>query len=445
MPETNWSSVGDEVVERLVELIRLETVSPPGNEMIAAECLARRLRSEGVEPTVIEWRPGRGNVVARIKGDGTAPPLLLFSHTDVVPADPEHWTHPPFAGDIADGFVWGRGALDMKHMVAMSLLVMALLKRTGAPLKRDVIFAATADEEQGGGGIKDLVANHPDLIRAEWGISEVGGATTEANGKRIYPVQIAEKGVCWVRVRAEGKPGHASLPRGDNAVLRLAHALDRLAKRGLPYHLTRPAAGFIDGMGRAMGGVPGGLIRGLRVPALAPFILSRIPDPGTARMLHAILHNTATPTGLSAGKKVNVIPSSAEAVIDCRTLPGFTTEAVLAELDQALGGGFHFDVILESPPLETSPRTPLFDTIRSTVERHDPGARVIPAVMPAATDAKHLAPLNIKAYGFTPIKMPPGERLVDQFHGHDERVSVDGLKWGTQVLYETVREFATRG
>lgn len=437
----NWEAAGAETVRHLSELIKLDTTNPPGNETIAAEYLAGVLRAEGIEPVVLEYALGRGNLVARLKGDGSAAPLLLYGHTDVVPAEPEYWTHGPFSGEVADGYVWGRGAVDMKGMVAMSLMVMLLLKRSSAALKRDVIFAATADEEVAGKGMRFLVENHPDLIRAEYGLSEIGGFNMQVGGKQVYPIQVAEKGAVWVKVRAMGKPGHAAIPHSENAVLYLASALQRLGQRGLPYHLTEPAATFIDGLASALGGLRGRLLRQLKNPLLAPRLLRRMTDRSLARMLSALLHNTATPTALSAGKKTNVIPSVAEATIDCRVLSGFSSKAVLAELEDALGAGFEYEVLLESPPVSFNHQTALFETIRETVRRHDPHGSVVPCMLTAATDAKYTAPLGVLTYGFSPLRFSRGENFLELLHAHDERAPVEGLAWGLRVLFETVANF----
>ena len=238
MEPIDWPAAAAETIRHLQALLRLDTTNPPGRELIAAEYLAAVLQGEGIEPRVFESTPGRASVIARLRGSGEAPPLLLYSHTDVVPAEPAYWTHPPFAGEIADGYVWGRGAVDMKNTVAQQLMVLLTLKRQGAPLRRDVIFAATADEEVGGRngfGMSWLVLHHPDLLRAEFALSEVGGYNIEFAGRRVYLIQVAEKGVCWVKVRAHGRPGHAAQPHGDNAVLHLARGLTQLAADGLPY------------------------------------------------------------------------------------------------------------------------------------------------------------------------------------------------------------------
>jgi acetylornithine deacetylase/succinyl-diaminopimelate desuccinylase-like protein len=448
MPTPNWTDVTAETIRHLQALLRLDTTNPPGNETLAARYLAGVLRAEGIEPLVLESAPGRGNVIARLKGSGEAAPLLLYSHTDVVPAEPAYWSHAPFAAEMADGFVWGRGAIDMKDTVAEQLMVMLLLKRQGAPLRRDVIFAATADEEIGGVdgfGVAWLVRHHADLLRAEFGLSEVGGYNVDFAGRRVYLVQVAEKGTCWLNVRAHGRPGHGSIPHPDNAVLHLARQLTRLAAEGMPYHLTEAAAGFLDAASRASGGDLAQLLLSLKSPVEAERAFQIELEGHEMRpMLYAMLHNTATPTGLAAGIKTNVIPATAEAVIDGRTLPGASTEDFLSEIRQVMGDKFDYEVTMATPPLETPHDTPLFRLMAETVMAHDPAAvAVVPYMMSGATDAKYLAPLGIPTYGFAPLQLPPGMSLMEMFHAHDERAPVDGLGWGVKVLYEVVEKYCS--
>jgi len=333
--------------------------------------------------------------------------------------------------------------------VAQYLMMILLLKREGAPLKRDLIFAATADEEIGGAdgcGISWLVKRHPDLLRAEFGLSEVGGYNMEIEGKQIYPIQVAEKGTAWFKLRAKGKPGHGSMPHSDNAVARLAHAVDLLATRGLPYHLCQASAGYLSAMSDALRGEFGTVLRDLQTAAGARRLFSTtLKGHDLAPRLYSILHNTATPTGLAAGAKVNVIPSLAEATIDGRTLPGFDWESFLAEVRALIGEGYEFEPLIVSPPIETPHNTPLYRLMESALKRHDARAAPVPQIMSGATDAKYLAPLGLPSYGFAPVKVPPGfPPFMELFHAHDERVPVDGLGWGTQVLYEVVKEYCTR-
>jgi acetylornithine deacetylase/succinyl-diaminopimelate desuccinylase-like protein len=449
MPTPNWPEVSAETIRHLQALLRLDTTNPPGNEILAAEYLAGILRAEGLEPLVLESAPGRGNVIARLKGSGEAPPLLLYSHTDVVPAEPAFWSHPPFAAEIADGFVWGRGAADMKDTVAEQLMVILLLKRQGVALRRDVIFAATADEEIGGVngfGVAWLVKHHPDLLRAEFGLSEVGGYNIEFAGRRVYLVQVAEKGTCWLRVRAHGRPGHGSLPHTDNAVVHLSRQIARLAAEGLPYRLTDAAGGFLAAASRAAGGELGRLLLGLSDPVEAEREFQIELEGHEMRpLLYAMLHNTATPTGLAAGIKTNVIPATAEAVIDGRTLPGVSTDEFLAELRAVMGDKLDYEVTMATPPLEVPHDTALFRLMSATLMANDPQAvAVLPYMMSAATDAKYLAPLGIPTYGFAPLQLPSGMGLMEMFHAHDERAPLAGLGWGVRALYEVVEKYCTQ-
>jgi len=434
----------DEAVRHLQNLVRINTTNPPGNETAAAQYLDGALRAEGYTPLMLESAPGRGDLIARFRGDGSLPPLLLFGHTDVVPAEPEHWTHPPFGGELADGFVWGRGVLDMKAMVTMELMTMLLLARHQARLKRDVIFAATADEEyEGKYGLGWLVREHPDLIRAEWGLSEFGGYSMTVGGRRIYPCQTAEKGVCWLKLIARGKPGHGAVPHDDNAVSKLTRTVDRVAHTRLPLHITPVASRYIRGVARAMGGWQRIALLGLLSPITHDWALRQLETrhQEQARPLAALFHNTATPTQLTAGNAPNVIPSTAEAILDGRLLPGFNRDSFLAELRPLLGPEIAFEVIEYGGPLEMPIDTPLFEAMTAGLRRHDPDAVVLPCMLAGATDAKFAAKLGIKSYGFSPLKLEPGEPFGELIHGHDERVSVNALGFGVQVLYEVVRDF----
>ncbi len=444
--EFDWQEVTEEAVRYLQALLRINTTNPPGNEKAAADYLAEILSTEGYEPIVLESAPGRGNVVARYRGSGESPPLLLLSHLDVVPVEPAYWEHDPFGGEIVDGMIWGRGALDMKSIVVMQLMTMLLLARGKVPLARDVIFAATADEEMGGKyGAGFLVNHHLDLIRAEHALSEFGGFPIELGRRRIYLCQVAEKGICWVRMRAQGKPGHGSTPHRDNAVVKLAEGVARLGRADLPFHRTEAVAEMFQGMARGLGGVRGTALRLLLNPFLSSIVLDLlIRDPRLSGYFRALLHNTVSPTVLRAGGKTNVIPSQAEAELDGRLLPGQDLEQFLAEVRAVVGPGFEFEPIEVAPPVETTSRTPLFEAMAKGLRRHDPGAAVVPMMMVGGTDAKHLARAGIPCYGFSPMRLPPDMDFLRMAHGHNERIPVDALAFGVQVLYEVVTDFCFR-
>lgn len=442
-----WTDVTAETIRHLQALIRIPTVNPPGNEKPAADYLAEMLAAERYDPVVLESASGRGNVVARYRGRGETPPLLLLSHLDVVPVEPEKWDHDPFGGEIADGFIWGRGALDMKFATAMQLTVMLMLARERPPLARDVIFAATADEEAGGiYGIGYLIDHHLEKIRAEYALTEFGGFPIDLGGKRIYLCQVAEKGICWVRMRARGTPGHGSVPHRDNAVVKLAEATARLGQTPLPFHRTDAVAGMVEGMAATLGGLRSAVLRGVLHPMLSTFILRRvIRDPQQVHYFHALLHNTVSPTVLRAGSKTNVIPSEAEAELDGRILPGQNLDSFLAEVRAVVGEDFEFEPIMVAPPVVADHRTPLFAAMAEGLRRHDPeAAAVVPMLVTGGTDAKHLARAGIPCYGFTPVRLPPEMNLMQMIHGHNERIPVDGLAFGVRVLYEVVTDFCAR-
>jgi acetylornithine deacetylase/succinyl-diaminopimelate desuccinylase-like protein len=453
MSDLQWGVIAEETVRLLQGLLRIDTSNPPGNESIAAGYIANILHENQIESTVIETAPNRGNVVARLKGNGSEAPLLLYSHTDVVPVERDHWNVDPFGGEIQEGYIYGRGALDMKGIGAMQLSVFLTLARqlhsnSNASLRRDVILAATADEETDTDqGIGPLISRHPDLLRAEYGLSEFGGYAMYASGRRFYPIQSAEKGTVWMRMHAKGRPGHASVPHDDNAVVHLSRAVDRLSRVRLPVHMSATAHNFIAGLADGLGGAQGAGIRallGIADQHRSRFLEYAVRDPGLAGELRAIIHNTATPTGLRAGKETNVIPSYADAVLDCRTVPGFGSAEMIDELRRALGSesqNITFEVDSESPPVEFNTDTPLYRLISKTLKQHDPAGIPIPSMLTGATDAKHVAKLGTICYGYSPMKFKPGERFSDMVHGHNERVSIESLAWGVQALYEVVSQF----
>ncbi len=441
-----WDSIRDEAVGYLRDLLCLNTVNPPGNEIIACSYLANVLAREGIKSTILESAPTRANLVARIKGDGRAAPLLMMVHVDVVPVERQRWTHDPFGGEIENGFLYGRGALDTKELAAMELAIMLLLKRNNVPLARDVIFMANADEEAGGIlGAKWMVENHPDLIRAEYGINEGGGFGTNILGKRIYGIQTGEKGTARFSLRAHGKPGHASVPQRENAVLKLARGLDKLGNATFPTHVTATARGYIEGLAKAVGGSAGSSLRGLLDQKNGARAFENLPiDEGLRGLLYAMLHNTATPTKLSAGSKINVIPSVAEAQVDARLVPGQTPETFLRELRAVLDQ--EYEIEFHQPTMtgiEADPQSPLYDTIVRNLRRHDPEAVILPDLVVGATDARHVTKLGTKVYGFCPMFGEASE--MERVHGDDERISLANVGFGTHVLYEVVSEFASVG
>lgn len=430
-----------EVVALLQKLLRFDTTNPPGNERPCAEFVADLLSKEGFSPELVVTAPDRANVVARLKGDGSKPPLLLSAHLDVVPAL-DGWKHPPFAGEIHDGYLWGRGAVDMKHMAAMSLVALFTLKRLGVRLARDVIFAGVADEEAGGTfGAGYLVDHRPELIRSEHCMTEAGGIAVPMDKKLLVAVQTAQKGYVWFRMKARGEAGHGSKPKKDAAIERLAKAVLALSRRPLEYRLTRTASAFLDLVAQAQGGLGAAAIKALKSRASVAAALKVMPKE-RRETFGAMLHETAAVTGLVAGvNAANVIPSEASAVVDGRYLPGTTLEKFLGLVREVVGPDIELEPFDSADGLELDHEGPLWDVIVRVLQRRLPGCVVAPNMITGMTDAKDYARLGIKTYGFSPIKLEKGENFADLYHAPNERISVAGLIEGSTWLFDVVEEF----
>ncbi len=453
---------GHQLVETLRELIRIPSVNPPetpGGELAAATYVAAALRDAGLAPEVVEPFPGRGSVGARLRGDGTGgEPLLLLSHLDVVPAAGDGWTHDPFGGDVAEGYVWGRGAVDMKSTAAMQLAVIAMLAEEARAagrdpamdpvpgLTRDVLFAGTADEEAGGHqGIGWVVEQRPEWLRAAGALTEAGGVSVELAGRRLYPIQVAEKGFAVYRIVVNGAWGHGSMPRPDNALILAAEVVRRLAEPG-PIRVTPVMARFLEGAAEALDPDRARVLRAIAAGdgRSAEIALERLCDPMYARALRALVRDTVSPDILHAGTKYNVIPGEAELIVDCRLLPDTDEAAMRAEVERRIGDlvdRCEIDLVIHGAPAESAVGTPLYDLLEDAIRAHDPDGVPVPGMPPFATDAKHLARLGVPTYGFSPLRLDPDERFLERFHGVDERVGLDALRWGLPVLYDVVRRF----
>ena len=454
----------DELVETLRDLIRIPSVNPvlaeaPDGETRLATWVTGALGDAGLPSELLELVPGRGSVFTRLRGDGSGgEPLLLLSHLDVVPAQAASWTHGPFDGDVADGYVWGRGAVDMKNLLAMELTVVRMLAAEARAagrdpasdpipgLRRDILFASTADEEAGGlNGIAWIVAERPDLLQAAAAINESGAVATTFGGRRFYPIGVAEKGYAVYRLAVHGTWGHGSMPRDDNAAVRAAIAVTRLAVQGgaRPTEVMRE---FLDGIADHVTGDASRLVRALAGPdaRAADAALDGICDRASARVVRALLRDTVSPNIVAAGIKYNVIPGEATIELDCRLLPGTTEEDMREIVIGRLGDlARHVDVdlVIHAPPVAASPDSDLYRTLAATVVDHDPTGVPLPFMVPFATDAKHMAVLGVPTYGFSPLQLAPDEPFLERFHGVDERVGIDALRWGLPVLYDVVRRF----
>jgi acetylornithine deacetylase/succinyl-diaminopimelate desuccinylase-like protein len=417
----------DEVTDLLVELIRINTANPTHPERPAAEWVAAKLAEVGIDSQIIEAAPGRASTIARIEGsDSSRPPLLIHGHLDVVPAEASEWSVDPFAGEVRDGYVWGRGAVDMKDMDAMVLALVREWTRAGRKPPRDIVLAFVSDEEAGGrDGAHYLVDNHADLFAGcTEAISEVGGYSVSLNEQtRLYLVQTAEKGINWLRLEAAGRPGHGSLVHDANAVTELATAVSRIGSYEHPIRVTDTVRSMVDAIAE---------VTGLDLDADDPE--SWLPQVGTAaRMIGAVIRNTTNPTMLEAGYKANVIPSKAEATIDARFLPGCEDE-LLATIDSLLPPGVTREFIVQDIAVETSFDGALVDAMSAALRAEDPGAHPVPYLMSGGTDAKSFSTLGIRCFGFAPLLLPSDLDFFSLFHGIDERVPVDGLTFGVRVL-----------
>ena len=420
----------DEVASLASDLIRIDTSNSGDNagpgERAAAEYVAALLAEAGLEPRILESDAKRASVIARISGtDPSRPALLIHGHLDVVPADAADWRVHPFSGEVAEGCVWGRGAVDMKDMDAMILAVVRQRLAEGRRPARDVVLAFLADEEAGGNfGAGWLVDNHPDLFEGVTeAISEVGGFSVTLGGQRLYLIETAEKGIAWMRLTARGTAGHGSMVQPDNAVTTLAETVGRLGRHEWPVRETEAAFAFLREACTALG---------------VEFSFNNVPDVlakigPIARMVGATTRNTVNPSVLQAGYKVNVVPQHATAELDGRFLPGYEDE-FFGEVDALLGPGVERELIRHFPGVETSFDGDLVQAMSEAVLRQDPEGRLVPYCLSGGTDAKSFSRLGIRCFGFAPLRLPADLDFAGMFHGVDERVPVDALRFGVRVL-----------
>lgn len=432
------STAEQEAVALAADLIRIDTSNRGGGdcrERPAAEYVAQKLADAGLDPVLLEAAPGRASVVARIEGsDPSAGALLAHGHLDVVPAEPAEWARHPFSGEVCDGVLYGRGAVDMKNADAVLLAVARQLARSGQRPRRDVVLAFTADEEDTGAfGAGWLVAEHPELFEGcTEAVGESGGFTFHAgNGLRLYPVASAERGTAWLRLSARGRAGHGSKPNPDNAVARLARAVARIGDHQWPVRLIPTVRAAITAIAAATGaGQP--LAGGAGADgAAASELLARLGP--AAALVAATIRNSANPTMLAAGYKVNVIPAEATACVDGRVLPGYEEEFA-ATMDELTGPHVRWEYLHREVPLEAPLDAPVVTAMTEALLAEDPGATVVPYCMGGGTDAKQFSRLGIAGYGFTPLRLPPGFDYYALFHGVDEQVPVSALHFSVRVM-----------
>lgn len=433
----DWIAAEKEAGELLSQYLRIDTTNPPGNELAAAQFWKEVLAREGVKAQVFESQPGRGVVYARLKGTGEKKALILLHHLDVVPATPSDWEIDPFAGVIKEGYVYGRGAVDCKGIAIIQFMALALLKRAGALLKRDIIFLGTADEEAGGKfGAGWFVENHFALIAdAEFLLTEGGGVRLQA-GRRSYDVDIAEKAPCWIQLDATGPAGHGSRPLPETAVTRLIRALDRIIHYETEIKVVPAVQSYFTALAKREEPSTAVQFRNLeRALANPSFRKEFLANPS----YNALVRNTISPTMLEGSNKTNVIPAHASAQLDCRLLPGEDPQQFVKRLEQVVHDtNVKFTVLMNFPPIASEAETQLFRAIRAVAERRDPQAPVVSAVLGGFTDAHYFRRKGIVSYGFSAL--PLSEEESRRVHGTNERIPLVGLNEGMQVLIDLLQE-----
>jgi acetylornithine deacetylase/succinyl-diaminopimelate desuccinylase-like protein len=424
-------------VELLQKLLRFDTTNPPGNEQACISWIERLLTAAGLETTILAREPLRPNLLARLPGRGQAPPLLLYGHVDVVTTSGQDWTHPPFAGVVANDFVWGRGTLDMKGGVTMMLAALLRARHEGQVPAGDIVLAVLSDEEAGGDlGARFLVEEHAARFEGiTAALGEFGGATMYFAGRRMYPIQMAEKQLCWLRATVRGPGGHGSRSFRGGAMAKLGALLTRLDQTHLPVHITPVARRRIEAMAAIAPRHLGFLLRRLLSPRTADRALMFF-GPGR-QAIDPWLRNTVNATIVRGGEKINVIPSELELELDGRLLPGLEPEDLIAELRPILGK----DVTVEITRYDPGPVQPtwdLFPLLATILEESDPRSTAMPMLLPAFTDGRFFARLGIQTYGFTPMKLEPGFNLFDTIHAADERIPVEALHFGCHAMHQAL-------
>lgn len=446
------NNVESEITSFLSELIRINTTNPPGNETNAARYIQQYLARDGFQSEIIESGPGRGSIITRLKGTGEKPNLLLLGHLDVVAANAKEWSVPPFDGLVKDGYVYGRGAYDMKGMVAVEVFTLKLLKQNNIPIKGDIVLAATADEEAGGEkGAAWLMRNHKDKVWCPYVINEGGGLAIPQNGVNVYPIQTAEKGILWFRVKAKGTPGHGSMPNcADNAILRLNKVITALDGYRPQTVYVPTLKEYMAEVARINPDLKPQFTELLNNPARSEQIIDEIAkkDKALAEEIRPRTKTTITPTIVAGGIKENIIPSEAEAVFDCRVLPGQSVQETLATIKGLLkevdGDKLSYEIIQIHDGNESTTHTPLYGAISDVLRELEPNCGVTPAMTTGGTDSHFFRETGSIAYGFHPMRPDePNDLLEKRMHGIDERITIENLVFGVSVLYEAVKRFMT--
>jgi len=430
-----------DVVDLLGDLLRFDTTNPPGNEGACIAHVQRLIEETGIETRIVAKDDSRPNLIARVRGAGEAPPLLLYGHVDVVTTSGQEWTHPPFAGELVDGWLWGRGALDMKGGVAMMIDAFLRAARGEIQPRGDVILAVLSDEENGGDfGARFLAQEHAELFEGvKHAIGEFGGASQTIGGRRFYPIQVAEKQMCWMRGRVRGPGGHGALGVRGSAMGKTGRILARLDSGRLPVHVTPVARAWIEGMADALPRPQSLVLRTLLDPRLAEVTL-RAPIP-QLRLLDRALRNTVSPTIIHGGEKINVIPSQIDLELDGRLLPGFEPEDIISEIHTLVGPELELEVIRHDPyPAE--PDLSQLPALSAILRELDPDAVPVPMLQVGVTDGRFFASIGIQTYGFLPLDLPDGFEFTRLIHAADERVPADSVRFGAEAVARSVARYS---
>ena len=400
--------------------------------------LDMQLTEAGFQTTLLAKDAARPNLIARLTGQGSAAPLLLQGHVDVVTTEKQVWQQPPFAGNIQDGYVWGRGALDMKGGVAMMVAAFLRAKAEGLSLPGDVLLALVSDEEVGGEyGAKYLVENHADLFKdVRYALGEFGGFTMHIGGERFYPIQVLEKKSCGLKAIIHGPGGHGALPMRGGAIAQLGSFLQQLDQHRLPVHITSVPRQMIETVATGLSTTVGPMLLQLLDPTQTDNVLDALGPQG--QNFDPLLHNTVNVTIIHGGEKSNVIPSEIVITLDGRLLPGYEPDDLLAELRQLIGDDIELEV-MNYDPGPSEPDMGLYDTLAGILRKADPGGTPIPMLMPAVTDGRFFSRLGIQTYGFLPMLLPEGFIFTQTIHAADERIPVAAMEFGTNAIYEVLR------
>ena len=426
--------------ELLQHLIRFNTTNPPGNELACVQYINDLLQAAGIETTILAKDDNRPNLIARLPGSGSAPPLLMQGHVDVVTTAGQKWQHDPFAAELIDGMIWGRGALDMKGGVAMMVAAFLKMQMEGVTPPGDLILTVLSDEEASGGyGAKFLVDDHPEQFEnVQFAIGEFGGFTMQLAGRTFYPIMVAEKQICGLKLTVQGPGGHGSSPIQGGSMAKLGHILTKLDKNRLPVHITPEASAMYGAIATNVGFPTSLVLRLLLNPSFTNRMLGLMGP--LRQQFDALLRHTVSPTIVRGGYKNNVIPTEVSLELDGRILPGYQPQHLIQELRQLLGDDFEIEVLFYDPG-PPAPNMALFDTLAGILQRADPDGVPIPLIVPGVTDARHFARLGIQTYGFIPMQLPPDFNFTATIHAADERIPAAALDFGTAAIFELLSSF----